>query len=159
MKRLFRCSTLSTTVLLSILAGCAGPTKPVSEPRQASPTDQTGSSATEDSTVPGKPASPDPSSNDASPPTQPKEPEGPPPRERVRIENTCAKPVNLRLERNNDSDLNTSIGSNTSMEERAKDGDEVIIVDAKYAPITKIIVTAQMKAVVIQSGCVTIGSR
>ena len=45
------------------------------------------------------------------------------------------------------------------MEERAKDGDEVIIVDAKYAPITKIIVTAQMKAVVIQSGCVTIGSR
>lgn len=152
MKRLLWCS-----MLLSM--GCTGPTKSVSEPRQASPTDQTSSSPPEGSTVPEKPASPDLSSNEAAPPTRPKEPEGPPPRERVRIENTCAKPVNLRLERNNDSDLNTSIGSNTSMEERAKDGDEVIIVDAKYAPITKIVVTAEMKAVVIQSGCVTIGSR
>lgn len=90
---------------------------------------------------------------------RPKEPEGPPPRERIRIENSCAKPVNLRIERNNDSDTNTSLTSNTSMEEHARDGDEIIIVDAKYAPIAKIVVTAEMKAVVIQSGCVTLGSK
>ncbi len=152
MKRVLWCS-----VLLS-LVGCAGPTKPVSAPGETSPSEQTGSSPTEGPTGATEPSPPDASGNDA-PPTQPKEPEGPPPRERIRIENSCAKQVNLRIERNNDSDTNTRLTSNTGMEERAKDGDEIIIVDDKYAPITKIVVTAQMTAVVIQSGCVTLGSR
>lgn len=88
----------------------------------------------------------------------PREPPKPPPRERVRLHNECAKNVKLHIERQNDSDLDTSLGNNTSMEERAKDGDEVWLRSEKNDTIDRIVITAAMSEVTIQSGCVKLGS-
>lgn len=87
-----------------------------------------------------------------------REPPKPPARERVRLHNECAKNVKLRIERQNDSDLETSLGSNTTMEERAKDGDEVWLRSEKNDTIDKIVITAAMSEVTIQSGCLKLGS-
>lgn len=86
-------------------------------------------------------------------------PPKPPARERVRLHNECAKPVKLRIERQNDSDLDTTLGSNTTTEERAKDGDEVWLRSDKNDTIDKIVVTAAMSEVTIASGCLKLGSR
>lgn len=82
----------------------------------------------------------------------PKEP-AVPKRERIRIHNSCSKQMNLRIERVNDSDTMTMLTSNTAMEERASDGDEIRLLDDKRELIHAITIQPNFKEVDIASSC------
>lgn len=77
----------------------------------------------------------------------------PPKRERVRIHNSCSKQVKLRIERMNDSDTNTTLTSNTGMEERATDGDEVRLLDDNNNVVHALKIEPTMQEVDISSNC------
>lgn len=77
----------------------------------------------------------------------------PPKRERIRIHNSCSKPVKLRIERMNDSDSNTTLSSNTGMEERATDGDEVRLLDDNNNVVHVVKIEPAMQEVDIASSC------
>ena len=89
----------------------------------------------------------------ASPSQPAPAPAGPPPRERVRIHNSCPKQMKLRIERNNDSDTNTSINQNTSMEERGKDGDEIRLLAENNSVLHAIKIEDWMKEVDVVRDC------
>ena len=89
----------------------------------------------------------------SSPIATPPPPKDPPKRERIKMYNSCNKPVRLYFKRNG-SDLQTSLNTSTHTEERATDGDEIQLMDdTGRKEIDKITITAQMNEVVIANGC------
>jgi hypothetical protein len=144
---------------LSLSIACGG-----APPSTESPTAESTANAAAEAAAPGEAASApnEAASNDAGPsgpapeasPSQPAPaPAGPPPRERVRIHNSYQKQMKLRIERNNDSDLNTSINQNTSMEERAKDGDEIRLLSENNSVLHTIKIEDWMKEVDVVRDC------
>ncbi len=130
-----------------VLVGCGGSggKDPVASNSATSP-----SSASSSASGPKKSGALGSSSN-ASAPTAPPEP---PKRERIKMYNSCNKPVRLYFKRNG-SDLQTSLNTSTHTEERATDGDVIQLMDdSGHKEVDKITITPQMNEVVIASGCV-----
>jgi hypothetical protein len=145
----------TSIVLLLLLGGCdKGSTADASNPPDADGTEPAADAlAGSDDTASDDAASDGAASDDGSDAaTETPTPE-PPKRERIRIHNSCSKPVKLRIERMNDSDSNTTLSSNTGMEERATDGDEVRLLDDSNNVVHAVKIEASMQEVDIASSC------
>ena len=77
----------------------------------------------------------------------------PPARERVRIHNSCAKPMKFHIERVNDSDLESTITNQNEIEERAKDGDEVRLIGENNAVLHVLKIEPSTKVVDVAQSC------
>jgi hypothetical protein len=77
----------------------------------------------------------------------------PPKRERIRLRNSCSKPVPLRIERDHDSDTDTTLGSNTSAEQHATDGDEIRLLDDHHSILSALKIEAATQEIVVTSDC------
>lgn len=86
-------------------------------------------------------------------------PAAPPARERIRLHNSCSKPVPLRIERDHDSDTDTTLGSNTSTEEHATNGDEIRLLDDHHNVISAQKIEAATQEINVTSDCSKLESR
>lgn len=140
----------SIVVVLLFLGACDGSTADASNPPDAGGEPQADAPAAADDATESDAAPDDGSVASAS---TPEPAAAPPKRERIRIHNSCSKPVKLRIERMSDSDSNTTLSSNTSMEERATDGDEVRLLDDSNNVVHVVKIDPAMQEVDIASSC------
>jgi len=91
--------------------------------------------------------------NTTSSPSTPSPPAGPPPRERIRIHNSCNTPVRYRIVRVSDAELQTSITNGTSTEERAKDGDEIRLMGEDNKVLATLKIEPSMPGIDFTSSC------
>ena len=143
--------------LVSLLAAC-GPGARAKEPESAAgigpaPAAVEGPAPAEATEAAASPKG----ASAATTPSRPAEtappPQAPPKRERIRLHNSCSKPMEIYLVRVSDSELQTSITNGSSTEERATDGDEVRLIGENNVVLHALKIEPSMKLVDVASSC------